>query len=439
MTQTYLKNYNSVLNPLPLVWPEYTHENYVSDCHSTIWVTPKQLIKLIRDIESAAKRGEKTISNKAFGEATNSIITSFEKSVAAKAVKPATFSKAKFKPCYQKKNLNINKIFKQYDMNTVGDKTLHQRLVRKYGLDNDTATAWVMEFKKFVTLLMAETDPSCEGNAFPSSVVENVWVTYAQLGEFYREFTSNLQIPRLPESLLSSQQPPSVLMKRYTETLEKYKDYFGQDATECLWELPEVRFPNVKVSDLEDEEVKDEPNFDDPHAAVAVNVYRVLAVKTAKAVTMDAFKPEKVDISAAATAPEVKETKELQEQRFRAKKNNELFAWRQNYPHCNNVYVGSLLKNEGETYLHNPYEGMSARANVFTPAGLLILPNPFDERTLQDKSLGTKLFEKFYKTVALEKFRNLTLDHLADAAIAQVEPPKAGSGGMRKAKEENKQ
>ena len=221
--------------------------------------------------------------------------------------------------------------------------------------------------------------------------------------------------------------------------MEKYKDFFEQDATECLWELPEVRFPNVKASDLEDEEAKDEPNLEDPHAFVAVNVYRVLAVKTAKAVTMDAFKPEKVEISAAATAAEVKETKELQEQRFRAKKNNELFSWRQNYPHCNNIYVGSLLKNEGETYLHNAYEGMSARANVFTPAGLLILPNPFDERTLQDKNLGTKVFEKFYKTTALEKARNLTLDHLADAAIAQVEPPKASSGGMRKAKEENKQ
>lgn len=194
LTLTYLKNFSSVLNPLGLLWPEYSHENYVSDCHSTIWVTPKQLIKLLRDIESAAKRGEKTISNKSFGDSTNSIITSFEKSVAVSSAKPADFSKAKYKPSYQKKNLNVSKIFKAYDMNSAGDKTLHQRLTTKYGIDNDTASAWIMEFKKFVTMLVAETDPACEGNSFPSSIVENVWATYAQLGDFYRELSSNLQV-----------------------------------------------------------------------------------------------------------------------------------------------------------------------------------------------------------------------------------------------------
>lgn len=221
--------------------------------------------------------------------------------------------------------------------------------------------------------------------------------------------------------------------------MARYKDFFGQEPNEKLWETPAQRFPNVKLqSGDEDEEPELDIHFEDPNGFVAVNVYRILAVKTIKLVCLDALKPEKVETSTESTDAAVKETKALQEQRFKAKKSNELFSWRKLYPNCNNIYAGSIQKNEGEVYFNNPYEGMSARANIFTPGGLLYLQNPFDESTLKDKTLGTKLFSHFYKNVALEKSRNLTLDHLADAALCQVEEAKSGAP-MKKSKEESKQ
>jgi hypothetical protein len=393
LTMTYMRTFDDTLRPIRCLWPDYTHENYVSDNHSTIWVTPIGLAKLIKDVNLKVRRNDKTIDYVKFGELTNEAIITFEKTHAKKPVKPEKFSQAKFKPKFQKKNLDVNKIFKLYDNNSIGDKSLLTRVARKYALDNETATAWIMEFKKFFIIKLIQTDPSNEENSFPSSIVENVWTTYMELGNCYREFSNILfQETVYPESILSYQGDIEQLTQRYSKTLELYQEFYGQEPILDLWETPEQRFAHLTNDsgagvEVEHEESKQNTS-DDPNGRVAVNVYRTFAVKVIRSIAADTFKTEKIVKTANSNDDLVKSTKLNLKQRQKDAQSKNLYKWRKHYPHCNNVYVGTVLKDESVVYVHNPYESLAKTKNLFTQGGLLFLPNPHYQKLLQDRTLA---------------------------------------------------
>jgi hypothetical protein len=335
---TYMRTFEDTIRPIKCMWPNYTHENYISDIHSTVWTTPIELARLIKDIDLKVMRSDKTIDIVKFGEVTNEAIGVFEKTHAKKSVKPEKFSKTKFKPKFQKKTLDVNKIFKMYDNNSVGDKTLHTRVVRKYALDNDTANAWILEFKKFFIIKLTQTDASNEENSFPSSIVENVWTTYMELGAFYRKFSNALFLETIyPESILSYQGNINDLTARYEKTLEIYNDFYGQEPIQDLWETSEQRFAHLSNDSgaIVEENAEDakQNNNDDPNGRVSVNVYRVIAIKTVKSVAADTFKANKIVKTAKSNDEFVKSTKLTQKLRHKDALSNSLFKWRVNYPH----------------------------------------------------------------------------------------------------------
>ena len=50
LTINCLHSFQSILDPFKNLWPEYSDENYLSDYHSTVWVTANDLSKLSRKI-----------------------------------------------------------------------------------------------------------------------------------------------------------------------------------------------------------------------------------------------------------------------------------------------------------------------------------------------------------------------------------------------------
>ena len=111
LSMTYMRTFEDTIHPVKCLWPNYTHENYISDIHSTVWTTPIELAWLIKDIDLKVRRSDKTIDCVKFGEVTNEAIGVFEKTHAKKSVIAEKFSTTKFKPKFQKKTLDVNKIF----------------------------------------------------------------------------------------------------------------------------------------------------------------------------------------------------------------------------------------------------------------------------------------------------------------------------------------
>lgn len=101
---------------------------------------------------------------------------------------------------------------------------------------------------------------------------------------------------------------------------------------------------------------------------------------------------------------------------MKAKEKRELYLWRKNYPHCNNIYVGELINEKGVRYVPNPYESLVSKQSLFKPGGILYLPNPFD-KDFDIKLIANTTVEQFYKNVKLVNQKDVTQDDLADAAF----------------------
>jgi hypothetical protein len=420
LTINCLHSFKSLLDPFKNLWPEYSDENYLSDYHSTVWVTTSDLAKLSRKIDDDIKEKKIGLDLTAWGDLTNNVIESFQKFQHTEKLVIKNYGKDKFKTFVEKKKPTIiKKIYGKFEVYSLGEKTLATRLQRKYMLDADTAIAWITEARKYITILLCETDPENTDHCFPPSVAECVIQTYAELGRRYADFSKSMFGKLLlSESHHMMKGDLENYKKRYATTLEKYKKYYGDDAPK-LWETVENRFSNhinENGAGLGDEDGESEV-FCDPNVRVAVNIHRLIAAKVLLKEKKDHFNSQKITSTFASNETSVKETATLYDQMQQAKTNNHLFKWRKGFPHCSNVYFRESTVDEKLNYISNPYENDWKNANIFRPGGILILPNTYDSAITYEENLAQKLSEGFYEAVKMSKLSDLTLDHLADGAI----------------------
>ena len=144
---------------------------------------------------------------------------------------------------------------------------------------------------------MIETDPEVESNSFPSSIVEQTWNTFFELGFYYRASCEALFPDKFlfPESAITSLDNIGQVAKRYSETLVFYQDIFQEEPSRDFWESVEQRFPDASVlpngndegigsMEEENEEKKIQTGIDDPNKRIAVNIYRLVAAKAIKSI-----------------------------------------------------------------------------------------------------------------------------------------------------------
>lgn len=144
---------------------------------------------------------------------------------------------------------------------------------------------------------MIETDPEVESNSFPSSIVEQTWNTFFELGFYYRASCEALFPDKFlfPESAITSLDNIGQVAKRYSETLVFYQDIFQEEPSRDFWESVEQRFPDAPVlpngndegigsMEEENEEKKIQTGIDDPNKRIAVNIYRLVAAKAIKSI-----------------------------------------------------------------------------------------------------------------------------------------------------------
>jgi hypothetical protein len=252
-------------------------------------------------------------------------------------VKPKFDCKTKFKPLYNKRKPTIvKKIYNVFETYDKGSKTLHERLQRKYMIDSDTANAWIIEFRKYIAILLTETDNDVVDVAFPSSIVDCVFQTYAELGLRYQDFCKNLfNGSQYTEAKNFYCDDVENYRNRYEKTLEKYKEFFGP-YPEDLWESVENRFAVLQNNDASGVGLGDDNKnvpFSDPNTKVCVNLHRIVAAKALKKEYSDAFKQQKIDREYASNEQDVKDTSNVQGKMNQSKQNSSLFTWRNCFPH----------------------------------------------------------------------------------------------------------
>ena len=156
-TLTILKQYGDVIKPFGNLWPNYTEKNYLSDYHSTVWVTPIQLAEIISDLDKAMKADKEALSYSKCSKLVIKLLEGQQKKQHVKEIILTEFSESKFKTKCKKNAMTVSKIYDFFEMFNKGYPTLHSRLETKYMLDPDTADAWMQEFRKFLTLVISET------------------------------------------------------------------------------------------------------------------------------------------------------------------------------------------------------------------------------------------------------------------------------------------
>lgn len=192
-------------------------------------------IDLVDECVRKGSKYSKSMDYIRIGKLTNNIIDSFSGKKTWKPADSLKMKKMKMEDLYEEKeysnneenfkgsvrNLPIDKMWKKVSECLKGFKSLHKRVAQKYGIDNDTALAWIVEFKKFFTLMLIESYRKIKWNCYPSSIVECVWTTYIELGRYFRNFSTKLFSNQImyPKSVLKADEEDYESKFRINKTL----------------------------------------------------------------------------------------------------------------------------------------------------------------------------------------------------------------------------
>lgn len=401
-----------MVKPNVFFWPTYSHNDYLVDLNSTVWVTPEQLKTLTLKVGAEVKKSSKVIDIKSLTTNTEEAITKFQSEHKLAISKQKKFAKGKFKPTVAKKKATtVKKIYGKFDNENLGSQALARVLQVKYGLDEPTAKSWIIEFVKFLTLKMIETDDSVDTNSFPCSIVEETWRTFFELGVYYRT-TFGILFPDsplpFPESVFSSYHNYEEVAKRYGQTLEKYQEIFEEEPNPAVWETLEQRFPNSSAAGNE-QTLK---LLATTPTRVAVNAFRYAATLMVKYTNAGANPVENLVCNEAKEKGYFQQNTENTTKRNNARTAGSLHGWRVLFPNCNNVYTKVLREDPEQAYIYNPYSKNYKSALAFSNGGFLFFPNPFNPATLKLKSTP--------KTSGAAVLRSMDLDNLADNATEGI-------------------
>ena len=281
---------------MPLLWPDYSNENYISDIHSTVWMTTYQQVNLAKLCLEKSSSFKDYADYEGIGDATNEIIEKLTKDSNMIERKCNKCDKLhikddvpeeirKLRPSFVNSKSKLGDLFKRVEetIDKFGGKVLNKRMTYKYAIDTQTSLAWRYEFQKFIAFLLISNDESYESLLFPCSIVENVWNTYIELGAYYRKFSSVMFPNQVinKESVLSYQGDIRELIEIYTKTLDQYKELFNCDPEKNGWDSAGERFSHLNTCENEDEDkivINPKLNLDDPQKRIPINIFRLMTI-----------------------------------------------------------------------------------------------------------------------------------------------------------------
>uniref|UniRef100_A0A7S3KD59 Uncharacterized protein n=1 Tax=Euplotes crassus TaxID=5936 RepID=A0A7S3KD59_EUPCR len=372
-----------------------SNETYFAELNSVLWLTPKQLEETEGLLSHKAEQDIDTVDCEALVNSATEYLAIVQQNNNAVVEKPSKFSKDKYKPsCKKHKATTVSKIYKIFTSESAGNTTFRRKLQQKYGLNEETAKSWLIEFIKFLTLKIIETDPDVSSNSFPSSLVEQVWTTYQELGFYYRVTSQAIfgETHLFPESALTSMHKREETSQRYADTLDFYEKVFEHKPPAEFWETAEERF--LAEGDYLD---------NDNNRRIAVNFYRLLVAKAVDKTLDTSNNLELVVFDGIEGKDYLKSDDEKTLSRESAKGNGKLLDWRVNYPHFSNVYFRHKLT--GKKYFPNVFENDYEDAIALAKGGYLFFLDPHNDLTLQLAQLPK-----------LPEVKTKSLDDIADYA-----------------------
>lgn len=394
-TWNFIGTFREELNIYQPLWPEVDQQEYEVEINSLVWLTPKQIDDLVKFIDSKVESDITSIDTAELAKLAPEYLAAFQAESSVQIAKPKSFSKSKYKISFKKnKATAVPKIFKIFEQESYGNQCLVRRLSQKYGIDEATAKSWKIEFVKFLTLLIIETDAEVTSNSFPSSVVEQVWNTFTELGYYYRQTFTTIfgESYPTPESVLTSSHAGAETAQRYADTVKLYTEIFTEEPSSSVWEGADQRFQSDSAF-LED----------DNNRRLAVNVYRLLVSRAIEKVLDTSNNLELVVFDGIEGKGYLKSDPEVTTARENAAKSGELYGWRANYPHFSNVYFRNALS--AGKYFPNKYSEGYDSAIALASGGYLFYLNPFNDLTLQLAQLPK-----------LPEVKDKNLDDIADFA-----------------------
>jgi len=410
------------LNPFWNIWCDYSSDELELDNHSTCWVIRNELGALIsKHIDNEMQHGELEFTFEKISDLASKTIEFYQTEQHSDIRIPQIFSTdIKTKPwCNKNKKIGLKKLYEKVEERISIDKPkLIESISQKYMLNDETAEAWVIEFVKYVTILITETDMDVTDMSIPCSAVEWVHDTYAQFGTNFHKFSGELFNKVVySESFTYKMWDLQKQNERYASTLEKYEAFYGEAPAESLWEPKDKRFWEVDYEKYDEETKTKDVLFENTGFRVIINLNRLIISKLLLKISGNSFNSTGIDI----TKSSCEATKKIHREMEKVKKSGLPYMWRQHFPHWDNIYFKDIRGNMGNIIIPNSYRGMIPIIQVFKPGGVLFINNPYDESLSTSKNVSNCMAENFYDNVKLEKMKDVNTDHLADGAIVNQE------------------
>jgi len=165
-TLRYFNALEHLLNPFYCIWSDLSEDQQLKEYHFTVWVTQEELKNINTTIDEYSEDGMSSpylLINSDIAKAdwygvVDEVIKTQKQRMSLQTVKPKALSKSKFKTTFSKsKEIIVKKIYNAFEGCNYGIKTLIDRLQTKYMVDASTAEAWVVEFRKYITIVATET------------------------------------------------------------------------------------------------------------------------------------------------------------------------------------------------------------------------------------------------------------------------------------------
>ncbi|CAI2360558.1 unnamed protein product [Moneuplotes crassus] len=431
LTLKYLKCFELSLNPFPLVWPHYEDASYIVDIKSTVYVPVSEKYTIVDQCISKCCIATKSLCYSSIGLTANNIIDSYSNQI---RLEP---SNENYVREYMRKKKNyikneapvgfpdlskvkVDNFWKKVNTHIYGKETLVKRLSQKYGLEYNTAETWIFEFKKFFTLKLLEAEFEADWELLQCSIVECVWSTYIELGVIYRKFSHAL----FPDRVIYPKQIIFAKEESYKSTLKIYTFVFGVVSYSNHWESISQRFGHLEgtmtqtVPELTTQDL--EIIYDDFCKRIPINFFRLCFIISLRSSVKNAIIPEIIICKKLKGTNFEGDYQLVSQEREEALKESKSFLWRENYPHCTNIYFKHLIIYSDRKNIEIPEYGCCHEEipDAFSRGGIFFFPNPFDKLFFNTNKPITEIIEDEFDTNK-KVIYNYNIDTISDIILKE--------------------
>lgn len=261
--------------------------------------------------------------------------------------------------------------------------------------------------------------------AQPSTIVELVWHTHAEMYKIYRRFSTRFFGKIIfPEDFVVSHEAIKSQTIKYKSTLTDYKLLTGADPDIKIWDPPELRFEDRKsvLDKIFTKSTLIPPKICSDY--VFINVYRLTLTMFLEARNSSFLSISENSLTRSQSGNKDNDIKRIIKQRAERddfKKEEKMYLWRELYLHCSHIYFGSVFTNpDVETYIHYFYDNSDKQPQLFRCGNFFFIRNPFLEDILTTKDISTEMLKGFYRSTCVPKIAALSPDDVADESFSNV-------------------